>query len=216
MLKKLSKKDYRCYAHANAFKDTFDGTPTSPEAVDWKKHFENGTAPSFIDIGCGYGKFLVDTASLYPNENVLGLEIRQKVFEYVQNLTKERDNCSVIATNGLLFLVNYFKKDSLKKIFVLFPDPHFKKRKQKGRMICKQTMSIFKYLMAEDAKLYISTDVESLFKDMCEVIEDSGCFEMDTNTDDPLYTMCHKGTDEASRAGVKTGATFGKVYRVVK
>lgn len=213
----VSKKDYRCHAHTNPFRETGLDVPANPAEINWSLHYTNGVQPTYIDIGCGYGKFLLDTAKISPEENVLGLEIRDKVVEFVEQITKNVDNCSVIKSNALLFLPNYFAPSSLKKIFVLFPDPHFKKRKQKARVVCKQMMQVFKYLLQQDGQLYISTDVESLFADMKSVIELSGCFveEKDT-TSDPLFEMCYNGTDEAKRAGVKSGHTFGKVYRVLK
>lgn len=213
----VSKKDYRCHAHTNPFRDTGLEIPEDPKSIDWLKHYLNGVQPVFIDIGCGYGKFLTQVASTYTDVNVLGMEIRDKVVEFVSQLTESLPNCSVIKSNALIFLPNYFEPHSLKKIFVLFPDPHFKKRKQKGRIICKQMMQIFKYLLAHDGQLYISTDVIDLFNDMCNVIENSGCFKEEKDIkDDPLFEMCYKGTDEAGRAGVKSGHTFGKVYRVLK
>lgn len=213
----VSKKDYRCHAHTNSFRDIGLEIPEDPNSINWAKYFENGVQPTFIDIGCGYGKFLLNVGSKYPEENVLGLEIRDKVVEYVEKITENIPNCSVIKSNALLFLLNYFQPGTLKKIFVLFPDPHFKKRKQKGRIICRQMMQIFKYLLTQGGQLYISTDVTDLFKDMTEVIENSGCFEEEKKLDeDPLYELCYKGTDEAGRAGVKSGHTFGKIYRVLK
>jgi tRNA (guanine-N7-)-methyltransferase len=212
----VSKKDYRCHAHTNPFRDTRLEIPEDYNSANWSC-FENGIQPTFVDIGCGYGKFLLKTASLYPEENVLGLEIRDKVVEYVSQISEDLPNCSVLKTNALLFLPNFFRPGSLKKIFVLFPDPHFKKRKQKGRIICKQMMQIFKYILEQDGQLYISTDVSDLFKDMCEVIEGSGCFkEQAAPEDDPLFDLCYNGTDEAGRAGIKSGHTFGKIYRVMK
>lgn len=217
MSKNISKKDYRCHAHTNAFKDNMIGIPNSPSEQDWSSHFANGEAPTMIDIGCGYGKFLMETARIYPEENVLGMEIRDKVYDYVRQMTEDMGNCSVIRTNALLFLPNYFQKSSLKKVFVLFPDPHFKKRKQKGRIICKQMMQVLKYLLTDDGEVYISTDVEDLFKDMCSVIESTNFFSVVKNTEnDPIFEMSYKGTDEAARAGVKTGKTFGRVYRIIK
>lgn len=216
MNKNISKKDYRCHAHTNAFKDNMADIPETPEDVNWSNYFINNKQPTFIDIGCGYGKFLMKTAEIYSEENVLGLEIRQKVYEFVNKKTEEMDNCSVIRTNALFFLPNYFKKNSLKKIFVLFPDPHFKKKKQKGRVICKQMMGVFKYLLQEDGELYISTDVKDLFTDMCQVIEESNFFKEDKNReDDVLFEMSYRGTDEAGRAGLKSGCTFGRVYKII-
>lgn len=213
----VSKRDYRCHAHTNPVRDTKIDIPGSPSSVDWQRHFDDGRPPAFVDIGCGYGKFLVETAKLFPEENILGLEVRDKVVEYVEQLVSALPNCSVAKTNALLFLPNFFVPNSLKKIFVLFPDPHFKKKKQKFRIICRQTMGVFKYLLERDGQLYISTDVEELFKDMCQVIESTGYFTEQRSTDnDPLFERCYRGTDEAGRAGVKSGHTFGRVYRIVK
>ncbi|KAI4292105.1 tRNA (guanine-N7-)-methyltransferase [Pancytospora philotis] len=210
------KKHYRCHAHTNPFKDTQLAVPPCPEAVDWSEHFSNGTAPAFVDIGCGYGRFLLQTAALYPQTNVVGLEIRDKVVEFVKQHSDAMDNCSVIKTNALLFLPNYFCRGSLSKVFILFPDPHFKKRKQKGRVVCRQMMAVLRYLLRDDGQVYISTDVEDLFRDMCAVFEDSGIFEEQRDTDgDALFDMCYRDTDEAHRAGVKSGHTFGRIYRPV-
>ena len=78
-------------------------------------------------------------------------------------------------------------------------------------------MQIFKYVLEQDGKLYISTDVKDLFKDMCDVIEESNCFvEEKKPEEDPLFELCYKGTDEAGRAGIKSGHTFGRIYRVLK
>ncbi|ELA41872.1 tRNA (guanine-N(7)-)-methyltransferase [Vittaforma corneae ATCC 50505] len=213
----VSKRDYRCHAHTNPFRDTKIDVPKDPSSIDWRKHFENGRPPTFIDVGCGYGKFLVETARLFPGENVLGLEIRDKVVEYVEQLVSTLPNCSVVQTNALLFLPNFFVSNSLRKVFVLFPDPHFKKRKQKFRMICRQTMAVLKYLFEKEGQLYISTDVEELFEDMCQVIESTGYFsEQKDPSGDPLFEKCYRGTDEAGRAGMKSGHTFGKVYKIAK
>lgn len=217
MAKNISKRDYRCHAHTNPFRDSQLGVPQSPSDVDWTKHFENGEEPTFLDIGCGYGKFLMETAQKYPTENVLGIEIRDKVYEYVRQKSEAIGNCGIIKSNALLFLPNYFRPNSLKKIFVLFPDPHFKKRKQKGRIICKQMMQVLKYLLRDDGDLYVSTDVKELYQDMCKTITESKCFsEKKEIEQDELLEMCHKSTDEANRAGIKSGHTFGKVFRVIK
>lgn len=136
MVEKIGKKHYRCHAHTNPFRDQKLEIASNPESLDWSSHFENAQPPTILDIGCGCGRFLFKTAEILTDKNVLGIEIRDKVIEFLNLHTKDMNNCSVIKTNALLFLPNFFAKNSLEKIFVLFPDPHFKKRKQKGRVIC--------------------------------------------------------------------------------
>ncbi|KAF9762363.1 tRNA (guanine-N(7)-)-methyltransferase [Nosema granulosis] len=216
MLNKISKRDYRQRAHSNPFKDLDVEIPTNPQEVDWTKYFANGSKPEFLDIGCGYGRFMFESAKIHK-DNILGLEIREKVYEYVKNIIKQENliNVGVIKTNALLFLPNFFEEKSLKKVFVLFPDPHFKKRKQKGRVICCQMMNILEYILEDKGRLYISTDVKELFSDMVETVLKSGFFTRLSEEEaikDDLYEVTYKNTDEALRAGVKSGHTFGAIF----
>lgn len=217
----LSKRNFRQRAHTNPFKDAGITVPKSPQAIDWSQYFNNGGEPTFADIGCGYGKFLMKVAQKHENHNILGIEIRDKVYEFVQKniKAKEISNAGIMRTNALIFLPNIFKANQLDKIFILFPDPHFKKRKQKGRVICKQTLEVYYYIMKQSGRLYISTDVESLFNDMVSTIIEFGKFRAlseEEMSNDPLFEMTYQSTDEALRAGVKTGVTFGKVFEVQK
>lgn len=44
-------------------------------------------------------------------------------------------NASVLQTNAMKYLPNYFEKGQLKKIFFCFPDPHFKAKNHRRRII---------------------------------------------------------------------------------
>ena len=51
---------------------------------------------------------------------------------------------------------------------------------------------------------------------MCSIFDNSGFFiEEKEHEADPLFNMCYKDTDEALRAGVKSGHTYGRVYKVL-
>ncbi|AFN84122.1 putative S-adenosylmethionine-dependent [Encephalitozoon romaleae SJ-2008] len=220
-LKNIKKGLYRQRAHANPFKDSNIVIPPNPQSVDWASYFEINRRPDFVDIGCGYGKFLMKVAEKNPGRNVLGLEIRDKVCAYVRaNIENLRiPNAGVMRTNALIFLPNIFSGGQLSKIFILFPDPHFKKRKQKGRIVCQQMMEVYEYLLRNEGRLYISTDVEDLFDYMVDVILAHKGFEPLSEEEmnkDPLFYMISKDTDEALRAGVKTGKVFSKVFEIKK
>lgn len=215
------KSLYRQRAHANPFKDTNVDVPRDPESVDWTQYFGMNRAPDFVDIGCGYGKFLMKVAERCPEHNVLGIELRSRVYEYVR-ATIEHVGCAnagVMKTNAMIFLPNVFRGGQLSRLFILFPDPHFKKRKQKARIVSPQMMEMYEYLLRSGGRLYISTDVKHLFDDMVEVISSSGMFRSLTEEEqeeDELFAMTSRDTDEALRAGVKTGAVFAKAFEVQK
>lgn len=102
------------------------------------------------DIGCGFGGLTVSLATKLPDTLVLGMEIRQQVTEYVEErihaLRRQHtegqsedghdyQNISVLRGNAMKFLPNMFHKGQLSKMFFCFPDPHFKARKHKARII---------------------------------------------------------------------------------
>ena len=77
--------------------------------------------------------------------SVTGMEIRSSVTEYVQTKAKALraqnpdtnafQNVACIRANTMKFLPNFFERSQLSKIFLCFPDPHFKARKHKARIV---------------------------------------------------------------------------------
>lgn len=101
--------------------------------------------PTIADIGCGFGGLLTALSPVYPDKLIIGMEIRLQVTNYVEDriiaLRKQHAaangyrNIAVLRANTMKFLPNFFDKSSLEKIFFCFPDPHFKQRKHKMRIV---------------------------------------------------------------------------------
>lgn len=126
-------------------------SPLCPSEMDWSvhypDHFSSSKKVEFADLGCGYGGLLVSLAPVFPDTLMLGMEIRLKVEEYVHQrilaLRQQENaykNISILRMNAMKFLPNFFEKGQLSKMFFLFPDPHFKKRKHKARIIRYQSI----------------------------------------------------------------------------
>ncbi|GAA5955775.1 hypothetical protein JCM3765_001849 [Sporobolomyces pararoseus] len=71
-------------------------------------------------------------------------------------------NVSVLRANAMKFLPNFFEKAQLSKIFFLFPDPHFKARKHKARIISPTLLAEYAYVLRPGGLLYTITDVPDL------------------------------------------------------
>ena len=80
------KKYYRQRAHSNPIADHCFDYPVDPDAMDWSELYPNNKNPvRFADIGCGYGGLLVQLSPMFPDKNMLGMEIRVKVSDYVRD-----------------------------------------------------------------------------------------------------------------------------------
>ena len=118
-----------------------------------------------VDIGCGFGGLTVKLASLFPDKPVVGFEIRAKVCEYVrlrivalrQEYTGQYINASCVRTNCMRYLPNYFVKGQLQKMFFCFPDPHFKTKNHRRRIISDVLLSEYAHFLEENGKLYAAT-----------------------------------------------------------
>ena len=70
------------------------------------------------------------------------------------------ENISALRSNTMKFLPNFFAKHQLSKIFICFPDPHFKMRKHKARIISETLNAEYAYVLRPGGFMYTITDVE--------------------------------------------------------
>lgn len=70
------------------------------------------------------------------------------------------ENIFGLRSNTMKFLPNFFGHHQLSKIFICFPDPHFKARKHKARIISESLNAEYAYVLRPGGMLYTITDVE--------------------------------------------------------
>ncbi|KJH45825.1 putative methyltransferase [Dictyocaulus viviparus] len=147
-------------AHSNPHSDHDIDYPRTPDDMDWEKlfgDFARNRQVEFADIGCGYGGLLVKLSPLFPDTLMIGLEIRIKVSDFVcekikalrmrSSDPKAFRNIACIRSNAMKYLPHYFHKHQLSKMFFLFPDPHFKNKKHKWRIITPGLLSEYAYVL---------------------------------------------------------------------
>lgn len=76
--------------------------------------------------------------------------------------TDTYQNIACIRANTMKFLPNFFHRGQLSKIFLCFPDPHFKARKHKARIVSATLTAEYAYVLREGGIVYTITDVEDL------------------------------------------------------
>ncbi|KAL4933925.1 tRNA (guanine46-N7)-methyltransferase [Aspergillus undulatus] len=69
-------------------------------------------------------------------------------------------NITAIRSNTMKFFPNFFRKAQLSKIFICFPDPHFKARKHKARIVSETLNAEYAFSLRPGGLLYTITDVE--------------------------------------------------------
>ncbi|CAI5932930.1 unnamed protein product [Closterium sp. NIES-64] len=180
----------------------------------------------FADVGCGFGGLLVKLSPMFPNTLMVGFELRDKVSEYVkdrilalrQQHPSQYTNISLIRTNAMKYLPNYFNKAQLTKMFFLFPDPHFKEKNHRRRIITTALLAEYAYVLAPGGILYSITDVEELGVWMDGHLAAHPLFRKLTPAQteaDPVIPLLSTSSEEGLKVQRNGGRTFLAVYERV-
>lgn len=125
-------------------------------------------------------------------------------------------NVSCIRANAMKFLPNFFAKHQLKAIFLCFPDPHFKARKHKARIVSHTLNAEYAYALRPGGKVYTITDVEDLHLWMVERFEKHPSFERVGEEEveaDELVGVMREETEEGKKVTRNGGRKFVAVFR---
>lgn len=208
-----SKREFRARAHSNPLNDGLFEPPVRPSELDMNKLFVNAPTERVVwcDVGCGYGGLLASLSAAFPDKTMLGLEIRDRVAEFcrqrVLELRKqhpgEYGNIFFERTNAMKYLPNYFDRGSLEKIFFCYPDPHFKRKKNRQRIISTQLLAEYAYVLKEGIGIaYIVTDVPELYDWMVQRFQKHPLFQrrsQEEHEGDVVSKFVRDMTDEAQR-----------------
>lgn len=135
-----------------------------------------------IDVGSHNGVYLFGLAKMFPNTNFIGLEIQKRQIEkcfkkrekllinYQHNLHFIHAN--IISKKGSFkeFLQEFPKRNgSIQSISILNPDPCFKRRQIKRRMINETVLNYLSDGVEKDTIVYIQSDNEMTFDHMHKI-----------------------------------------------
>ncbi|KAJ1373090.1 N6-adenosine-methyltransferase non-catalytic subunit MTB [Parelaphostrongylus tenuis] len=223
------KKFYRQRAHSNPHSDHDIEYPRTPDKMNWEKlygDFARNKQVEFADIGCGYGGLLMKLSPLFPETLMIGLEIRVKVSDFVCEKIKalrQRSadtngfrNIACLRSNAMKHLPHYFHKHQLSKMFFLYPDPHFKNKKHKWRIITPGLLAEYAYVLRPGGLVYTITDVKELHEWMVHHFSEHPLFERITKAEeevDPVVPLLFESTEEGQKVTRNEGDKYPAIFR---
>tara|TARA_B100000242_G_scaffold250495_1_gene192008 strand:+ start:618 stop:1247 length:630 start_codon:yes stop_codon:yes gene_type:complete len=151
--------------HVNPLSRNFNEIGTIPSLV---KMFDDPKRNLHLDIGCAAGEYLIDLALINTTWNYVGIEIREKLVETAKLKLQEKEIKNLYflfgnAINILSHVKSEFIMKNAKSISFNFPDPWFKKRHYKRRIIQPKFINHLSNTMQKGSFIFIKTDVEDLF-----------------------------------------------------
>lgn len=143
---------------------------------NWSDVYLNPKQPLHLDLGCARGRFILQMATLHPEINFLGVEIRDIL---VKEAIQARDKLELKNLHYLSGNINYANSELLFSlpekvlhwITVQFPDPWFKHKHIKRKMLQPDLVdNLVKYLQ-DEGTFFIQSDIEEVALEMTQLLK---------------------------------------------
>ena len=143
--------------------------------------FEKSHYPIHLDIGSAKGEFLIELATKYPDWNFVGLEIREPLVRLCEKKRRklELTNLKFLFCNVNVSLDEWLSDldfGQLKRVSIQFPDPWFKRKHFKRRVLKTNILNSIAKAMSKDGEIFIQSDIFKLIEYMTNTIDKNRYF----------------------------------------
>ncbi|REK30574.1 MAG: tRNA (guanosine(46)-N7)-methyltransferase TrmB [Planctomycetota bacterium] len=130
-------------------------------------------APLEVEVGSGKGMFLAAAAEAVPQHNFLGIEVSGKYarFAAAKLARLEAPNARMIHGDALRLFREFLRSDSVAAVHVYFPDPWWKKRHRKRRVMNEAFVADVERVLQPGGRLHFWTDVEEYFHTTLKLLD---------------------------------------------
>jgi tRNA (guanine-N7-)-methyltransferase len=128
--------------------------------------------PLEVEVGSGKGLFLNSAAKENPAHNFLGVEIAAKYARHAAAKLAKNGYKTAIMLSGdaQRLFVEFLPDQSLAAVHVYFPDPWWKKRHHKRRVMNEGFIGEIYRTLIQDGSLHFWTDVLERYDEILELI----------------------------------------------
>ena len=158
----------RIHQHVNPLAPYYRFTP---KPIEMAEVFVNPELPLHLDIGCARGRFILKMAEIDREQNYLGVEIREPLVAEANRLAREANLTNLHyefcnAMNEFDKLLEKLPEEIIQTVTIQFPDPWFKKKHAKRRMVNRELVATIVNHLAQNGRIFIQTDIEFLANEM--------------------------------------------------
>ena len=139
---------------------------------------------TYVEIGCGKGKFIIENAERNPDINYIAIEKVPDVILLAAEKVKEK------GLNNVRFmmcdakgLTEIFEEKSVDLIYLNFSDPWPKAKHYKRRLTYKTFLDVYRYILKDEGAIFFKTDNAGLFEFSLEQLNEDG-WRLENVTDD--------------------------------
>ena len=129
--------------------------------------------PIEVELGSAEAQFLMERAVEDPGRSYIGVEIRRDMVDASNHKAAQLGLAQVrsVFANISVDLPRLFPPASVSRFFINFPDPWFKQRQHKRRVVGQELVDQIEPLLSADGEIHVATDIFDIALDAMAVLE---------------------------------------------
>lgn len=130
----------------------------------WHSEWFRNTNPIILELGCGKGEYTVGLASRYTGKNFIGIDIKgARMWKGAkQAYTMGLPNAAFLRTR-IEFTTSFFAPGEVDEIWLTFPDPQMKRKREKKRLSGPQFLNLYRQFLKDGGIVHLKTDCRELY-----------------------------------------------------
>ncbi|MEI7705604.1 MAG: tRNA (guanine-N7)-methyltransferase [Deltaproteobacteria bacterium] len=143
---------------------------------DWVETVGTGARDLELEVGSGHGGYALAFAARHPDRLLVAVEQRKKFASDLRERAERRGHRGLVVLTGdaRLLAPRLFPAGSLAAVHVHFPDPWWKRRHERRRLVDDGMSTLILRLLRPGGLLDFRTDVERYARDAVERLEQAG------------------------------------------
>jgi tRNA (guanine-N7-)-methyltransferase len=164
---------------------------------NWHSDWFRNNSPIVLELGCGKGEYTVGLAEKYPGTNFIGIDIKgARMWKGArESHLKQLPNAAFLRTR-IEFVRSFFDRGEVDEIWLTFPDPQPKKKREKKRLSGPAFLNLYRSFLKDNGIVHLKTDNRELYDYTISVVNANGLEIIASTTDlygeipgDPLLSI---------------------------
>lgn len=145
----------------------------------WNDLFFKNNNPIIIELGCGKGEYSIELAKLNPEKNFIGIDIKgARFWRGAKTAIDEGLNNIAFVRSQIELIDKIFSMGEVSEIWITFPDPQIKFKREKHRLINLKFINLYKNILVPNGIINLKTDSEFLHGYMLGLIKSTNFLEL--------------------------------------
>jgi tRNA (guanine-N7-)-methyltransferase len=177
----------------------------------WRKDFFKNDHPLVLELACGKGEYSVGMASIFPEKNFIGIDIKgARMWKGAkESLERGMKNIAFLRTR-IEFIEGCFGAGEVDEIWITFPDPQPKDRQEKKRLTGPLFIERYKKFLKPGGCIHLKTDNNFFYNYTLDQLKEHK-YELEEATDD-LYAGYIDGMDKRMQEILRIKTHYEKIF----